>query len=82
MWNKISKQNSKHRIESNAWILSFKRVEISDDSGFCKAYESLNKAALDCQLSNASLIKYGLDNGRSFVKRRSNKKIFYVREIT
>ena len=36
------------------------------------------EAAKDCGISNNSALKYALDNGRHFVKRRSDKNIFYV----
>ena len=39
------------------------------------------RAAIESGLSNSSIIKYAIDHGRSYVKRRSEKKKFYVREI-
>ena len=58
-------------------------VEIADnDFSFkSKKYKSLLQAAKDCGISNNSALKYALDNGRHFVKRRSEKKIFYVRPV-
>ena len=45
-----------------------KSVEISDEFGFSKVYESLTQAARDCGISNPSAIKYALDNGKSEIK--------------
>ena len=58
-----------------------KSVEISDEFGFSKIYESLTQASRDCGISNPSAIKYALDNGKSEIKRRSDKKIFFIREL-
>ena len=49
-----------------------RRVEVSDESGFCKVYETLDKAVEDCGISNSSAIKYAIDNDRPFVKWRSD----------
>ena len=51
-----------------------RNIEISDDFGFSKIFESMTQAARDCEISNPSAIKYALDNGRSTIKRRSDKK--------
>ena len=58
-----------------------RNIEISDDFGFSQIFESLTKALRDCGISNPSALKYALDNGKSEIKRRSDKKIFYIREI-
>ena len=58
-----------------------KSVEISDEFGFSKIYESLTQASRDCGISNPSAIKYALDNEKSEIKRRSDKKIFFIREL-
>ena len=55
-------------------------VEISVEFGFLMVYESLNQAAIDCGISNSS-IRYALDRGKLSIKRRSDKKKFYVKEI-
>ena len=51
-------------------------VEIADNEFFFKSkkYKSLLQAAKDNGISNNSALKYALDNGRHFVKRRSYKK--------
>ena len=58
-------------------------VEMADNDYFfnSKKYKSLLEAAKDCGISSNSAIKCALDNGRHFVKRRSDKKIFYVRPV-
>ena len=58
-----------------------RKVEIRDETGFCKVFDNMKQAAMESGLSNQSVIKYAIDHGRNFVKRRSDKKIFHVREI-
>ena len=58
-----------------------RNIEISDDDGFSKIFESMTQASRDCEISNPSAIKYALDNGKPTITRRSDKKIFYIREI-
>ena len=53
-----------------------RNIEISDDDGFSKIFESMTQASRDCGISNPSALKYALDNGKSEIKRRSDKKIF------
>ena len=48
-------------------------VEISDEFGFSKVYESITEAGVDCGVP-ASTLKYALDNGKPSFKRRSDKK--------
>ena len=48
-----------------------RNIEISDESGFSKIFESMTQAS-----SNPSAIKYALDNGKPTIKRRSIKKYF------
>ena len=44
-------------------------------------FQRFMKASRDCGISNPSAIKYALDNGKSEIKRRSDKKIFFIREL-
>ena len=39
------------------------------------------KQSRDCEISNPSAIKYALDNEKPSIKRRSDKKIFFIREL-
>ena len=57
-----------------------KSVEIRDESG-SRIFESVAQAARECEISNPSAIKYAIDNEKPSIKRRSDKKIFYIREI-
>ena len=41
----------------------------------------MTQASRDCGISNPSTIKYALDNEKSELKRRSDKKIFFIREL-
>ena len=61
--------------------LNNRMVEIRDEEGNCNLYDNMRRAAIENGLSNSSVIKYAIDHGRSYVKRRSEKKKFYVREI-
>jgi len=58
-----------------------RKVEIRDEDGDWQSFDNMRRAAIESGLSNQSIIKYAIDNGRSPVKRRSDGKIFYVREI-
>ena len=53
-----------------------RKIEISDESGFSKTYESANQAAKELQISNPSAIMYALYHGKPSIKRRSDKKYF------
>ena len=52
-------------------------VEIRDEEGNCKIFDNMRRAAIENGLSNSSVIKYAIDHGRSYVKRRSDKKEFF-----
>ena len=56
-----------------------KKIEISDDSGFCQVFRSMSAAE---EIASLAIIKYAIDNKRPTIKRRSDKKIFNIREIT
>ena len=58
-----------------------RNIEISDEFGFLKVYESVNQAAKELQISNPSAIMYALYHGKPSIKRRSDKKIFFIREL-
>ena len=58
-----------------------RKIKISDESGFSKTYESANQAAKELQISNPSAIMYALYHEKPSIKRRSDKKIFNIREI-
>ena len=55
-------------------------VEIRDEEGNCKIFDNMWRAAIENELSNSSIIKYAIDHGRSYVKRRWNKKEFFLSE--
>ena len=61
--------------------LNNRMVEIRDEEGNCKIFDNMRQAAIESGLSNSSVIKYAIDHGRPYMKRRSDKKKFYVREI-
>ena len=61
--------------------LYVRMVEIRDEEGNCKIFHDMRRAEIESGFSNSSVIKYTIDNDRSYVKRRSDKKKLYVREI-
>ena len=82
MWNKIlllvldiARQQNKKKSNCG------KKVEISDEFGFSAIFASVAKAAKKCEFSNPSVLKYALDHGNSSIRRRCDKKLFYIREI-
>ena len=56
--------------------LNNRMVEIRDEEGNCKIFDNVRRAAIESGLSNTSVIKYAIDHGRSYVKRRSYKMKF------
>ena len=54
------------------------KVEVSDETGFCKAYDTMKEAVKDFERSNSSCINYATANDRPFVKSRSDKKKFWA----
>ena len=53
-----------------------RKVEISDDYGFSQIFQSMANAAKECKISNASTLKYALDNKKETFTRRSDQKKF------
>ena len=58
-----------------------RKVKITDEFGFSEIFESVAKAAKKCEISNPSVLKYALDHGNSSIRRRCDKKLFYIQEI-
>ena len=58
-----------------------RKVEISDDYGFSEIFQSMANAAKVCQIPDSSSIKYALDRKKDIIRRRSDNKKFYIREI-
>ena len=67
------------------------RTQLKALFGFCpttktkrkiesKIYESVAEASRKCEIST-SAVKYALDHKKPSIKRRSDQKIFYIREI-
>ena len=80
-YSKIQRKELKALLGFCPTIKAKRKIEISDEFGFSKVYESLTQASRDCEISNPSAIKYALDNGKPSIKRRSDKKIFFIREL-
>ena len=58
-----------------------RNIEINDEFGFSKVYESVNQAAKELQIPNPSTIMYALYNGKPSIERRSDKKCYFIREL-
>ena len=58
-----------------------RKVEVSLETGFWKTYDTTMEAVKDFKNSHSSAIKYVIDHERPFIKRRMDKKKFWVREI-
>ena len=80
-YSKIPKKELKERLGFCSTYKPQRSIEVSDDDGFSQIFRSMTKAARDCGISNPSALKYALDNGKDTITRRSDKKIFYIREI-
>ena len=80
-YSKIPKKELKERLGFCSTHKPQRSIEIRDDNGFSQIFRSMTKAAHDCGISDPSALKYALDNGKDTITRRSDKKIFYIREI-
>ena len=58
-----------------------RKVEVSLETGFWKTYDTTMEAVKDFKNSHSSAIKYVIDHERPFIKRRMDKKKFWLREI-
>ena len=56
-----------------------RKIEITDGPD-SKIFESVAEASRKCEIST-SAVKYALDHKKPSIKRRSDQKIFYIREI-
>ena len=58
-------------------------VQIKYEERNCKMFDNMRRAAIKNGLSNSSVIKYAIDHGKSYVKRKSDKKEFFCeRDLT
>ena len=55
-----------------------RQVKISDDDGFSQIFQSMANAAKECKISNASALKYALDNKKETFTRRSDQKKTFI----
>ena len=77
----LPKKELKERLGFCSTHKPQRKVEISDDDGFSQIFRSMTNAAKECEISNASALKYALDNKKETFTRRSDQKKFYIREI-
>ena len=75
-YNKIPRTQLKALFGFCPTTKTKRKIEIDGS----KIFESVAEAAQKCEIF-ASSIKYALDHKKSFIKRRSDQKIFYIREI-
>ena len=80
-YSALPKKELKERLGFCSTHKPQRSIEIRDDDGFSQIFRSMTNAAKECEISNASAIKYAIDNGKETIMRRSDRKIFYIREI-
>ena len=73
----ITKKELKERLGFCSTHKPQRKVEISDDDGFSKIFRSMTNAAKECKISNASALKYALDNKMKHLREDLIKKILY-----
>ena len=82
--NKISLSELKAMLGYCPLRQKQRKVEITDESGSSKVFDSLAKAARESGISNTSAIRYAQENakayGSNWVRRRFDGKLFFVRE--
>ena len=81
-YSALPKKELKERLGFCSTHKPQRSIEVSDDDGFSQIFKSMTNAAIECEISNASALKYALDTGKDTITRRSDKKIFHIREIT
>ena len=80
-YSALPKKELKERLGFCSTHKPQRKVEISDDNGFSQIFRSMANAAKECKISNASALKYALDNKKETFTRRSDQKKIYIREI-
>ena len=75
-YSSIPKKELKKRLGFCPTPKLQRKVKISDDNGFSQIFQSMANAAKECKISNASALKYALDNKKETFTRRSDKKKF------
>ena len=80
-YSALPKKELKERLGFCSTHKPQRSIEVSDDDGFSQIFRSMTNAAKECEISNASALKYAIDTGKGTITRRSDKKIFYIREI-
>ena len=74
-YNKISRTQLKALFGFCPTTKTKRKIEIES-----RIYESVAEASRKCEIST-SAVKYALDHKKPSIKRRSDQKIFYIREI-
>ena len=74
-YNKIPRTQLKALFGFCPTTKTKRKIEIES-----KIYESVAEASRKCEIST-SAVKYALDHKKPSIKRRSDQKIFYIREI-
>ena len=79
-YSKIPRSELKAKLGFRSTRTYRKPVEVADENE-SKIFTSITQAAEYFQIPNPCAIKYALDNKKPSIKRRSDQKIFYIREI-
>ena len=77
----LPKKELKERLGFCSTHKPQRKVEISDDNGFSEIFQSMANAAKECKISNASALKYALDNNKKNIYEKIGSKKIYIREI-
>ena len=75
-YSSIPKKELKKQLGFCPTLKIQRKVKISDDNGFSQIFQSMANAAKICKVSNASALKYALDNKKETLTRRSDQKNF------
>ena len=79
--NKIPLKELKTMLRYCPLSRTKRKVEIKDENGSCKVYESLAQAARESEITSAAAMRYALNTGRNCVTRRLDGKLFFLREV-
>ena len=77
-YSALPKKELKERLGFCSIQKPQRSIEISDDDGFSQIFRSMTNAAKECEISNASALKYAIDNGKNTITRRSDKKKYFI----
>ena len=75
-YSSLPKKELKERLGFCSTHKPQRKVEISDDDGFSQIFRSMTNTAKECEISNASALKYAFDNEKKHSREDLIKKKF------